>query len=200
MMTPIRLTALAACAAGLSLTACSAGITNASHSPSASRTESTSSAPTSPSPSPSASSASSARAADAAYALNIHSPLRTFPVPNGAQVIYNITCNKETIIELSGITVSHVSSFYNAVLPENGYKITGNTLLSNGPNGFPGPAAAISFTGHGYKGTISALSGAGSGAATVGVSASGVPVHMTGNLTTIDLTSPGATGCSTTAP
>jgi hypothetical protein len=47
-----------------------------------------------------------------------------------------------------------VSSFYSSVLPKDGYKITMNTLTSENN----GTGAAIEFTGHGYKGTIGALS------------------------------------------
>jgi hypothetical protein len=205
MMTPIRLTvtAVTACAAGLSLAACSAGITTASPAPSsrppsASRTApalgaaaSSTARPQSLSPSPSASPVDT---------VNIDSPIRTFPVPSGAQVISNVTCDKETIIELGAVTVPQVSGFYNSVLPKDGYKITGNTLISTSGNGGSGPAAEIEFTGHGYKGTIAAVSNLGSEMASAGVSTAGLPTNMTGNLITIDLIAPGAGGCPTTAP
>jgi hypothetical protein len=200
MMTRVRrtVTAVTAGAAGLALTACSAGITTASQSPSVGRTASTSAASTpgtstSTPPSPS----SSASPVDT---IIIDSPLRTFPIPSGAQVIGNITCEKETIIELGAVTVAKVSSFYNSVLPQDGYKITGNSMIDTPGDGLSGPAAEIQFTGHGYKGTISALSNFGSLMASAGGSTSGVPSDMTGNFITIDLIPPGAAGCPTKGP
>lgn len=210
MMTPIRLTVMAVttCAAGLSLGACSAGITTASKSPSAGRTAPASSATASQSPSASrtapASSAPASPLASSVDMVNVDSPLRTFPVPHGAHVIINVTCKKEVIIELGAITVSQASSFYNSVLPENGYKITSNTLIdatgngTSGPNEISGPFAQIGFTGHGYKGTITALSS--SEMASAGIPSSGIPNGMTGNVITIDMIPPGAAGCPTTAP
>lgn len=110
-------------------------------------------------------------------------------------MISNISCDKETIVELGAITVPKASSFYNSVLPEDGYKITGNSLIDTTGEGVSGPVAEIEFTGHGYKGTIAALSNLGSAMASAGISASGVPNNLTGNLITIDLKPPHATGC-----
>jgi hypothetical protein len=198
MMSRVRRTVMAvtAGAAGLSLTACSAGITTASQSPSVGRTASASAASTpgtsaSTPPSPSASPVDT---------IIIDSPLRTFPIPSGAQIIGNITCEKETIIELGAVTVAKVSSFYNSVLPQDGYKITGNSMIDTTGDGLSGPAAEIQFTGHGYKGTISALSNFGSQMASAGGSTSGIPSDMTGNFISIDLIPPGAAGCPTKGP
>jgi hypothetical protein len=47
-----------------------------------------------------------------------------------------------------------VSSFYTSALPRAGYTITLNVLSHTNT----GADAEISFTGHGYKGSISALS------------------------------------------
>jgi hypothetical protein len=115
-------------------------------------------------------------------------------------VIGNITCEKETIIELGAVTVAKVSSFYNSVLPAEGYKITGNSMIDTAGDGLSGPAAEIQFTGHGYKGTISALSNFGSQMASAGASTSDLPSSMTGNFITIDLIPPGAAGCPSTGP
>jgi hypothetical protein len=112
-------------------------------------------------------------------------------------VISNLTCDKETIIELGAITVSQTSSFYNSVLPADGYKITGNSLIDSAGDGISGPMAEVDFTGHGRKGTIVAISNMGSNMASAGVSTSGLPSNMTGNLITIDLTTPGAAACPT---
>jgi hypothetical protein len=110
-------------------------------------------------------------------------------------VISNITCDNETIVELGAITVRSASSFYNSVLPEDGYKITSNSLIDTTGDGASGPFAEIDFTGHGYKGMIGAISNMGSAMASAGVSPSGLPSDMSGTLITIDLKPPHATGC-----
>ena len=193
MTTPIRRTVVTvtACAAGLSLAACTAGITTASRSPSVSRPSPTSAAPASRSPSPSPVPVDT---------VNIDPPLRAFPVPHGAQIISNNTCNKEIIIELGAVTVIAVSRFYNSVLPKNGYKITGNTLINTTGKGISGPEAEIQFTGHGYKGTIVALANLGASMKSAGISTSGMPSSVASNFITIDLIPPGAAGCPTAGP
>ena len=201
MLTPIRLTVVAvtACATGLSLTACSAGITTASQSPpspSVGRAVSTSSGSPSPSPSPSSPSPS----ASPFDTITVDSPLHTFPVPHGAQVLYNTTCDQEILVELGGVTVDQTSSFYNSVLPKDGYKITGNSLIDSSGVGLSGPVAEIQFTGHGYKGTISALSNFASDMASAGASPADIPSDMAGNFIVIDLIPPGVAGCPSTGP
>jgi hypothetical protein len=70
-------------------------------------------------------------------------------------VVENVSYGKQIAIILSSISPAKVSSFYTSALPRAGYKITSNSLatLNNGAG------AAIDFTGHGYKGTIGAVSG-----------------------------------------
>jgi hypothetical protein len=134
--------ALVTGAAGLSLAACSAGITSASATPSptASASHSAASRPTSGS----SSSGSTVSVAG----------LGSFPIPARAKVVENATMDKQTVILLGSVSPSQVSSFYSSVLPKDGYKITINTLTSENN----GTGAAIEFTGHGYKGTIGAVS------------------------------------------
>jgi hypothetical protein len=126
----------------------------------------------------------------------VDAPIGSFPVPHGAQVLFNSSCGKEVVIELSSVTPAQVSSFYTAALPQAGYKITGNTLLTNtgSGNGLPGAAAEIDFTGHGYKGAIAGLSDIG---ALASASASDLPSNVAKNFITITLTPPGANACPT---
>jgi hypothetical protein len=79
----------------------------------------------------------------------------TFPIPSGARVVENVSYGKQIAVILSSIGPARVSGFYTSALPRAGYTITGNsmTTLNNGAG------AAINFTGHGYKGTIGAVSG-----------------------------------------
>jgi hypothetical protein len=182
--------AVTTCAAGLAVTACSAGITTASPaaspSPAASRSAST----------PTASSQHSTSAIPGpADTLSVDAPIGSFPVPHGAQVLFNSNCGKQVIIELSSITPAKASSFYHAALPQAGYKITSDTLLTDTGNGLPGAAAEIKFTGHGYKGTIAGLSNLGALAST-GPSPASLPSNIAKNFISITLAPPGATNCA----
>ncbi len=136
--------ALAACAASLSLAACTAGITTAS-------TATTS--PAAPSRSGSSASASASLAA-AGRMIQVSGDVGSFPVPAGAKVAENIASSQETVVFFSMITPAKVSSFYARALPQAGYTVTTNSVVSQSGN----TVAFIQFTGHGFKGNIDALS------------------------------------------
>jgi hypothetical protein len=104
--------------------------------------------------------------------------------------LYNSTCGKQIFIELSSVTPSQASSFYTSALPRAGYKITSNSLLTDTGDGLPGSAAQIEFTGHGYKGTITAVSNLGALSST-GPSPVSVPSSIAKNFFTITLTPSG---------
>jgi hypothetical protein len=140
--------ALAICAAGLSLAACTAGITSVTSSAAASRltgspTSSTASASIRPSSSPST-----------GRIVSVNGSIDTFPIPSGAKVDENLGDGKVIEIFFSSVTPSGVSRFYTLALPRAGYTITLNTLNQANTDA----AAEITFTGHGYKGSIIALS------------------------------------------
>ena len=131
--------ALAACAASLSLAACSAGITSAS------------TAATSPAaPSRSATAAAASSSAPAGRMLQVIGPVSSFPVPAGAKVAENIGGGQQVIIMFSLVTPAKVSSFYAQALPQAGYTISANSVISEGGDA----VALIQFTGHGVKGNI----------------------------------------------
>jgi hypothetical protein len=134
--------ALTACAASLSLAACTAGIT-------------TSTATTSPAaPTRTAAAvASSAHPAATGRMLKVSGEVGSFPVPAGAKVVQNIGSGQETIVIFSMITPARVSSFYAQALPQAGYTVTANSVISQSGNN----VAYIQFTGHGVKGNIDAL-------------------------------------------
>jgi hypothetical protein len=134
---------LLTCAAGLSLAACSAGVTSASATSSLTA-----------SASHSATARPSSRSSLSGSTVRVGGSIGSFPIPSGAEVVENATMGKQTVILLGSVGPSQVSSFYSSVLPQDGYKITMNTLAS----GNNGTGAAIEFSGHGYKGTIGALS------------------------------------------
>jgi hypothetical protein len=156
---------LATGVAGLTLAACSAGITSASpqkapttlasHHPAPPPTPTHAHTPApSPSPTPTAGTASVAG-------------LGSFPIPSGAQVATNLACGKGDIIEAGPVTPAAASAFYTSALPRAGYKITENSLGSAPGTGAPNGIETVIFTGHRYSGVIIAmanLSSAGSGA------------------------------------
>lgn len=175
-MTTYRRAALsiATGAAGLTLAACSAGITSASppKAPTTPASHHTASPPThphtpasSPSRSPTAGSASVAG-------------LGSFPIPSGARVATNLACGKGNIIEAGPVTPAAASAFYTAALPQAGYVITENALGADPGSGAPNGIETVIFTGHGYSGVIIATANLNSAAA----GAPSVPA-MSGSLT-----------------
>lgn len=139
--------ALAVCAASLSAAACSAG------SPAASSSAPSSAAPSSPVQSQSASAAMAGPTIQGRM-LSLKGPLGSFPVPAGAKVGENMAGGSSVIIVFGSITPSDVSRFYATALPQSGYKVTRNSMVNKA--GYKG--ALIEFSGHGFTGTIDALS------------------------------------------
>ena len=141
--------ALAATAASLTVAACSAGTPTASSaasSPAASGSNAsalpvTSSAPpTTGAPIP-------------GRMLTIQGTLGAFPVPAAAKVGENISGGQSVIVVFGLIVPADVARFYATALPQAGFTVTSNSLVSKGnQNG-----ALIMFTGHGYKGTIESV-------------------------------------------
>ena len=138
--------ALTACAASLSLAACTTGITTAS-------TATTSPAAPSSSSASSSASASQGAPALASHTIKLSGEAGSFPLPAGAKVAENVASPEGTIVFFNQVTPAKVSSFYAQALPRAGYTITANSVISqSGSN-----VAFIQFTGHGIKGTIDAL-------------------------------------------
>jgi hypothetical protein len=158
--------AAAACAASLTVAACTAGITTAANSP----------ATSAPAPTRSASVAAAASSAASSGRMIAISGSLSFPVPAGAKVGENIADSKEDVVIFGSVIPAKVSSFYATALPRAGYVISANSVISQGG----GTVAFIQFTGHGYKGTIDALSKfPGSGVS--------LPALGTKNVTTVTL-------------
>jgi hypothetical protein len=146
--------ALAACAACLAVAACSAGTPAASSAAS----------------SPAASSATASSSAAAGQGLSSSAPpttgapipgrmltvsraLGTFPIPAAAKVGENMSAGQGVIVAFGLIVPADVARFYATALPQAGFTVTSNSLVSKGnQNG-----ALIMFTGHGYKGTIESV-------------------------------------------
>jgi hypothetical protein len=85
--------------------------------------------------------------------VTVNAPLGSFPIPPGSTVVENVTTGRTIDLVLGSVTPARVSSFYAAALPRGGFVISSNTLAAGAVVG-----ASIKFTGHGYKGTIGAVS------------------------------------------
>jgi len=121
----------------------------------------------------------------------VDAPIGSFPIPNGAQVVANMTCSKAIMIELSSVTPATASSFYASQLPRAGYQISTN--FGGTAPGVPGSITEIDFTGHGYQGLIIDAADLGALPST-GPSPVSLPSNLTHNFAEISLTLPGATG------
>ena len=141
--------ALAAAAASLAVAACSAGT------PTASSAASSSAAPSSATAGQGLSSSAppSTGAPIPGRMLDVKGTLGTFPVPAAAKVGENISGGQSVIVLFGLIAPADVARFYATALPQAGYTVTTNSLVSKGgQNG-----AIIAFSGHGYKGNIEAV-------------------------------------------
>jgi hypothetical protein len=127
--------------------------------------------------------------------VSVDAPVGSFPIPPGAQVASNMTCAKQTLIELGSVTPSKASSFYSAQLPKAGYRIT-SAFGGNTTPGASGAITEIEFTGHGYQGLIIAVADM-SALPSTGPTPAGLPRNLTKNFVEISLTPPGA---ATTTP
>lgn len=176
------------CAASVSLAACSAGITTANPktSPSAAASRTGSAPGASPSHATSAS-------AGAGSTVRVDAPIGSFPIPDGAQVVANMPCGKEILIELGSVTPAQASTFYTAALPQAGYQITVNTLNSDPKTGAAQGMAEFTFTGHGYTGLIIAMADL-AAEASADPSAVALPGNIAKNAVEISLTQTGAAG------
>ena len=140
--------ALAAAAASLTVAACSSGT------PSASSAASSPAASSSASALPVFSSAPPTTGAPIpGRMLTIPGTLGTFPVPAAAKVGENISGGQSVIVVFGLITPADVARFYATALPQAGYTVTTNSMVSRGPQN----GAVIVFTGHGYKGNIESV-------------------------------------------
>jgi hypothetical protein len=145
-MNKYRSTALAlvCCAASVSGAACTAGITTAPPPTSAPPTRAAA-------PTRSASVAAAAsNAASAGRMIAISGPSGRFPVPARAKVAENLGDSQAIEVLFNSVTPAQVSSFYATALPRAGYVISMNSVVTeNGDT-----VGIVSFSGHGYKGTI----------------------------------------------
>ena len=146
---PIALV-LASCAAGLSVAACSAGTPSASSStssPAATGSATSSKPPVISSPVP------TTGPPIAGIMLTVKGKIGSFPVPKAAKVGENMSGGSSLLVVFGLVAPADVARFYATALPQAGYSVTSNSLVSQGgQNG-----AIVAFTGHGYKGNIESV-------------------------------------------
>lgn len=144
--------ALTACAASLSVAACSTGT------PSASSASTSSPATSSATPSQSASAAVTSAVPTsgppiASKMITVTGKLGSFPVPAGAKVVENTAGGQAVVVVFGLIAPADVARFYATALPQAGYSVTTNSMLQKGGD----TGAYIVFSGHGFKGTVDSL-------------------------------------------
>jgi hypothetical protein len=152
-MTKYRSTALvlATCAAGLSVAACSAGTPSASSSTAGSPASSPAS---SPSAVPVVSSAVPTSGPPiAGKMITVKGKIGSFPVPAAAKVGENLSGASSLLVVFGLVAPADVARFYATALPQAGFTVTSNSLVSQGAQN----GAIVQFTGHGFKGNIESV-------------------------------------------
>jgi hypothetical protein len=183
--------AVTTCAVGLSLAACSAGVSTKS--PVTSPSPDTSHTVSSPTASPSPAASAPAIPADT---VSVAGPIGSFPIPHGARVVANMACSQQVLIELSSVTPVQAQTFYTSALPRRGYTITTNTLSSDPNTGAAQGLSEIMFSGHRYTGLIVAMANLGA-EASADPSVGSLPSNVKKNVVAISLSPPGKTNTPT---
>jgi hypothetical protein len=161
---------LAAGAASLAVAACSSGTPSASSS--STPTATSTAVPVVSAPVP------TTGAPIAGRMLVIKGKLSGFPVPAAAKVGENMSGGSSLIVVFGLVTPADVARFYATALPQAGFTVASNSLVSQGGQ----HGALIAFSGHGYKGSIQSV------AQFPGVSIAGVGDQ---NVTTITMAQTG---------
>jgi hypothetical protein len=120
----------------------------------------------------------------------VDAPIHSFPVPRGTQVVYNTSCPKQINITVGPVTPAQSSAFYTTELPRAGYKIQNNMMMSDPTTGAAEGLLEISFTGHGYTGSILTMADPGAGAS-ADPSIGPLPSDLSKNIEEIMLTASG---------
>jgi hypothetical protein len=139
--------ALAACAVSLSAAACSAGTSSASSSTASPAASSQSAAPVVSSAVP------TSGPPIAGGVITVKGKIGSFPVPKAAKVGENMSGASSLLVVFGLVAPADVARFYATALPQAGYTVTSNSLVSQGgQNG-----AIVQFSGHGFKGNIESV-------------------------------------------
>jgi hypothetical protein len=145
--------ALAAGAATLAVAACSAGTPSASSSSSSSSSSSASSSATGSAAPVTSAAAPTTGAPIPGRTLTVSGKLGSFPVPAAAKIGENLAGGSSLILVFGSVAPPDVARFYASALPQAGYTVTSNSLVSQGSQ----HGAIVVFNGHGYKGSIESV-------------------------------------------
>jgi hypothetical protein len=142
--------ALAAGAATLAVAACSSGtpsVSSASSSTPASSSSTGTAVPVVSAPVP------TTGAPIQGSTITLKGKLGSFPIPAAAKVGENISGGSSLLLIFGSITPPDVARFYATALPQAGFTVTRNALVSQGGQ----HGAIVQFTGKGYKGSIESV-------------------------------------------
>jgi hypothetical protein len=141
--------ALAAGAASLAVAACSSGTPTASSSstPTPTSTSTSTAAPIVSAPVPTTGAPIPGRT------LEVKGKLGSFPVPEAAKIGESLSGGSSLILIFGLVDPADVARFYATALPQAGFTVTSNSLVSQGGQ----HGALIQFTGHGYRGNIESV-------------------------------------------
>jgi len=138
---------LASCAAGLSVAACSAGTPSASSSTASSPASSRSAQPIVSSAVPTTGPPIAGRM------LTVKGKIGAFPIPAAAKVGEDTSGGSSLLVVFGLVAPADVARFYATALPQAGFTVTSNSLVSQGGQS----GAIVQFTGHGFKGNIESV-------------------------------------------
>ena len=138
---------LASCAAGLSVAACSAGTPSANSSTASSPASSRSAEPVVSSAVPTTGPPIAGRM------ITVKGKIGSFPIPAAAKVGENTSGGSSLLVVFGLVAPADVARFYATALPQAGFTVTSNSLVSRGAQN----GAIIQFTGHGFKGNIESV-------------------------------------------
>ena len=85
--------------------------------------------------------------------LTIKGKIGSFPVPKAARVGENMSGGSSLLVVFGSVAPADVARFYATALPQAGFTVTSNSLVSQGAQ----KGAIIQFTGHGFKGNIESV-------------------------------------------
>ena len=142
--------ALAAGAATLAVAACSSGTpsaSSASSSTSASSSSTSTAVPVVSAPVPTTGTPIQGST------ITLKGKLGSFPIPEAAKVGENISGGSSLLLIFGSVAPPDVARFYATALPQAGFTVTSNALVSQGGQ----HGAILQFTGKGYKGSIESV-------------------------------------------
>jgi hypothetical protein len=85
--------------------------------------------------------------------LTVKGKIGTFPIPAAAKIGEDTSGGSSLLVVFGLVAPVDVARFYATALPQAGFTVTSNALLSQGGQS----GAIVQFTGHGFKGNIESV-------------------------------------------